>query len=128
LTVEDVKTQTVSVTKLGIFGAVTLLWLVYNQEWQGIGTGLTLIIILGMCFTVTHLLNKKAPFGAGDFIVLPLCGLWLALPELSLFLILTGCMGLIFAIIWRLRWDMRTFPMVPAIIAGWGGTLLSRCF
>ena len=73
------------------------------------------LFLWGMGHLMEKLLKKEA-LGFGDVKLFFVVGLWLGLAKFSLFMLLTGVMGVAFALIWKLFRTEELFPFGPAII------------
>ena len=74
-------------------------------------------------FTVTKIL-KKDSLGFGDVKFFIVAGLWLGIDVAPQFLILSGSLAILFAIIWQKLFKQRVFPFGPALIASFFALLL----
>jgi leader peptidase (prepilin peptidase)/N-methyltransferase len=68
-----------------------------------------------MGFVMTRLLGKAA-LGFGDVKFFAVSGLWLGWESLAVFCILSGSLGLVFALFWRRIKGEERFPFGPALI------------
>lgn len=59
---------------------------------------------------------KKEAMGFGDVKLFAVIGLWLGMSKIHLFLMLSGILGVIFAIVWRLAGKGAVFPFGPSLI------------
>lgn len=84
-----------------------------------------LIFMIGKI--VTSVLKKEA-LGLGDVKLFAVCGLWLGLSNLTLFLIFCGVLGVVFGGIWQYLSGKKIFPFGPAIIASFLLLLLGQGF
>jgi leader peptidase (prepilin peptidase)/N-methyltransferase len=111
---------------VGMIGAGRL---VFHSVMAGLGAGLHHIFlpyILGavvygglawLLGWVTTKILKRDALGFGDVKFFAVAGLWLGISNLGLFCVLSGVLGVIFALIWRLVTKERHFPFGPALIA-----------
>ncbi|MCK5384000.1 MAG: prepilin peptidase [Alphaproteobacteria bacterium] len=65
---------------------------------------------------LTSKLLKKESLGFGDVKFFGLAGLWLGLEALPLFMIYSGGLAIILALVWRYIKDSDVFPFGPALI------------
>lgn len=65
---------------------------------------------------VTELVLKKEALGFGDVKFFAMAGLWLGLPYLPFFLILSGVLGVVLGIFYRIFVKKRLYPFGPALI------------
>ncbi len=71
--------------------------------------------------------TKKDGLGWGDVKFLSLCGLWVPMQSIPLFLICVGCSGFIFGLLWRKMGRGDRFPLGVVIVinlSGWIGNQL----
>lgn len=59
---------------------------------------------------------KKEALGFGDVKFFAVAGLWLGLSNLATFCIVSGILGVAFALVWKLLKKGRVFPFGPALI------------
>ncbi len=59
---------------------------------------------------------KKEVLGFGDVKLFAAIGMWLGLAKLSYFAILSGALGIVFGLAWRLAGKGAAFPFGPALI------------
>jgi prepilin signal peptidase PulO-like enzyme (type II secretory pathway) len=69
-------------------------------------------------------LLKKEALGFGDVKFFAVAGLWLGVFQFSTFLLLSGVMGIVFALIWRKIMKTEVFPFGPALITSFFTHLL----
>jgi Flp pilus assembly protein protease CpaA len=117
---DDIREQAIPVGALVIFAAAGLVkqWMEPNLE--GLMAFGLVAVLIAICHRVFYVFKRIPGLGSGDLALMPLCGLWLSLNEVAPFLFLTGLFGLGTGLIWRHRWEMRSFPMAPAIFLGFG--------
>lgn len=77
----------------------------------------------GLGALMSRLLKKEA-LGFGDVKFFAVAGLWLGLSKFSLFLILSGVSGVLFALCWRFFKKETLFPFGPALILSFFASLL----
>ena len=127
LSIEDIKSQTLPLSGVTVFALATVLHLYTYPSSEGLVAAAFLLVLLTGCCFFFRRFKKISALGGGDAILMPLCGLWLSLEEVPVFLISAGACSLLAGILWRLKWGMGTFPMAPAIFAGLGVTFITRC-
>ncbi len=72
-------------------------------------------VSLSIGFVMTKVLKKDA-LGMGDVKFFMVSGIWLGLNALGYFMILSGCLGVVFSLLWRCFVGAKTFPFGPALI------------
>ena len=75
---------------------------------------------------IVALTLKKEALGFGDVKLFAVCGLWLGLTNLPIFLILSGILGVVFGFAWSCYKKQQIFPFGPAIIAAFLLILLTQ--
>lgn len=73
-------------------------------------------IALALRHSITFAVGREA-LGLGDVKFFLVVGLWLGLSSLPLFFIITGAVGVVMAVFWRMVVKKRQFPFGPALIA-----------
>lgn len=73
-------------------------------------------LAIALRHSITFALKREA-LGLGDVKFFLVSGLWLGLYYLPLFFIITGLIGIIMAVFWRMVVKKREFPFGPALIA-----------
>jgi hypothetical protein len=126
--IQDTKDQTIPKAGLALFVGVTILKHFFDPNPEGLWAAGTISIIFLSCFSILYLFKKRAPMGWGDLLLAPLCGFWLHIQDIPLFLFTTGLVACVIGLFWHYRWGMRTFPLTPAIVSGLGVVFLIRCF
>ena len=58
---------------------------------------------------------KKDALGWGDIKFLPVAGLWLGLANLPLYFVMSGLIGIITGIVWRVAFKKVEYPFGPAL-------------
>ena len=74
-------------------------------------------------FTVTKIM-KKDSLGFGDVKFFIVAGLWLGIGAAPQFLILSGSLAIIFALVWQKLFKQRIFPFGPALITSFFALLI----
>ncbi|MCB1591715.1 MAG: prepilin peptidase [Alphaproteobacteria bacterium] len=74
-------------------------------------------IAMALRHSITFALGGREALGLGDVKFFSVAGLWLGLQALPLFFIVTGSMGVLMAIFWRLIFKKKPFPFGPALIS-----------
>ncbi len=69
----------------------------------------------GIGFVMTRVLKKNA-LGFGDVKFFLVSGIWLGLPALPYFMVLSGVIGVMSSLIWRVVTGSEKFPFGPALI------------
>jgi leader peptidase (prepilin peptidase)/N-methyltransferase len=87
---------------IAVHGAAALLYGVF--AW---GTGLLMSTIL-----------KKDALGFGDVKFFAVAGLALGFAPLPVFMIISGVLGIVLGLVWRMAGRGKIFPFGPALIAG----------
>ena len=119
---EDIQAQAIPVWQLVIFAAAGLVKQAVEPNLEGLAAfGLVAVVML-LCHGAYYVFRQAPGLGSGDLVLLPVCGLWLALNEVAPFLFLTGLFGVGTGLVWRYQWGMRSFPLAPAIFLGLGIT------
>ncbi|MBL0942015.1 MAG: prepilin peptidase [Alphaproteobacteria bacterium] len=97
--------------------ALGLFWRLQIQD--EIGSAIGLGVLLATLGTVLAWVSKSAlgqrALGGGDIKLLFVCGLWLEIENLPLFLILSGGGGFLSGIIWFSFGYGRRFPFAPSL-------------
>lgn len=108
---------------VGLFGIghLGISWL-YDHIGLGeiVMSHLTGAIVYGLFayilgFIMTRVLKREA-LGFGDVKFFVVAGLWLGLADFSLFLMMSGVIGIVIALLWRLVKNQDLFPFGPALI------------
>ncbi len=73
-------------------------------------------IALALRHSISFAVGREA-LGRGDVKFFLVVGLWLGLSSLPLFFIITGVVGVVMAVFWRMVVKKRQFPFGPALIA-----------
>ncbi|AIK96880.1 hypothetical protein [Candidatus Odyssella acanthamoebae] len=83
-----------------------------NPHWESCGMGCVLVML---CSGAEYLF--KRPFlGIADKILLPISLMLVPLPEVGLYLVGVGALGLILSLFWRRVYGVEYFPFLPALI------------
>ena len=121
---DDIQEQAIPVWALVMFAAAGLVKQGVEPNLEGLMAFGLIAVLMILCQGVFYAFRHAPGLGSGDLVLIPLCGLWLALSEVASFLFLTGLFGLGTGLIWRHYWGMRSFPMAPAIFLGLGIALV----
>lgn len=96
------------------------------KDWQShliaalLAGGLALGLRVGF-----RALRKKEGLGLGDVKLFAVAGLWLGLDALPVFILMSGLIGIVSALIWRLLGRGEYFPFGPALaMALWIGSAI----
>ncbi|MBI2706889.1 MAG: prepilin peptidase [Proteobacteria bacterium] len=108
-------------------GIIPDLWLVLliclGFLQFGITHGLS-VIVLGAIgyglYKLYPLLQRRDGLGFGDVKMMAAAGLWLPISSLPLFLMITGSVGILIALLWRLLYKSFQFPLGPALALALG--------
>lgn len=73
---------------------------------------------------VTGKILRKDALGFGDVKFFAVSGLWLGIGLFPYFLMLSGILGVVFSIFWKMATQNDIFPFGPALIAAFYGLLL----
>jgi Flp pilus assembly protein protease CpaA len=120
---DDTREQAIPVWELVIFAVAGLIKQCVEPNLEGwMAFGLIAVIIVA-CQGAFYIFKRIPGLGSGDLALIPLCGLWLHLNEVPLFLFFTGLFGLGIGLVGRHYWRMPTFPMAPSIFLGFGAAL-----
>lgn len=125
---DDVREQNIHAIYLIAFILAGVLQQTNHPEPEGFWAAFGIAFIFFSCQGLFYFLKGEQAIGWGDLAIAPACGLWLRLHELPSFLLSAGFIALCTALIWRYRWNMRTFPLAPALLCGLGIVFLIRCF
>jgi len=104
-----------------------ILWVigvVYVCVTSGGGEGLQKALLASLIYAVLSFVTgwtvskvlKKDAMGFGDVKFFAVAGLWLGIPALPAFLMLSGLSGVVMGIFWKLVWKRDHFPFGPALI------------
>ncbi|MFN3700341.1 MAG: prepilin peptidase [Alphaproteobacteria bacterium] len=112
------------VLALALIGCSFLLFQAMSEllDWQSVfflhlgGALLYGLFAYALGLGMEKLLKKEA-LGFGDVKFFAVAGLWLGTFQFSTFLLLSGVIGIIFALIWRKLMKTEVFPFGPALIA-----------
>ena len=124
----DIQTQTVPLYALLAFILATLFHQFQEPVREGLEASGIIFAIFWGCEGLFLVLRRSPAMGWADLILAPCCGLWFYVHEIPVFLVGTGITALLTGIFWQYWRKMKTFPLVPAILSGWGLVLLIRCF
>ncbi len=127
---------------LGCVFCITLVALSISDFWKGIlpdpllialgalgvwrfgGNYILSSFLLGALgyglYKIYPFLRTKEGLGFGDVKMMAVCGLWLPLSDIPLFLIVAGGVGVGIALAWRFIYKTRTFPLGPALALALG--------
>jgi leader peptidase (prepilin peptidase)/N-methyltransferase len=87
-----------------------------------IGLQITSAIIVGICVIILRkIVNyfKKTPsLGWGDVKFITAAILWIPLPNIPIFFIISGFCGILTCMAWKKLYDCHTFPFGPSLCAG----------
>ncbi|MCB1556583.1 MAG: prepilin peptidase [Alphaproteobacteria bacterium] len=72
--------------------------------------------LLWLVGAVMRSLLKKPALGFGDVKFFAMAGLWIGLPSLPFFMVLSGVIGLLWGVVWRFIRRADRFPFGPALI------------
>ncbi len=89
----------------------------------GVTHGLSALILGGIgygLYKLYPLFTSRDGLGFGDVKMMAASGLWLPLSSLPLFLMLTGSVGILIALLWRLLYKSCQFPLGPALVFALG--------
>ena len=128
MVVQDVRTHTIPLIGLVIFAGASLYAHLLTPGVEGLWVGGLIFLLFMACQGIFYLLKRECAVGWGDAILSPLCGLWFHFHEMPLYLVSTGLFALLTGLFWHYRWQLKTFPMVPALLLGLSFVLLIRCF
>ncbi len=73
------------------------------------------VLAWGLGWGMRHFLGKEA-LGMGDIKFFAVAGVWLGLPVLPIFLMLSGVIGIMIGIFWNIIRQTPLFPFGPALI------------
>ena len=112
---------------LAILGGLRLLiQFPVDLYLEYIAGALLFALLIFMIGKIVSILLKKDALGFGDVKLFAVCGLWLGLSNLPIFLVLCGGFGVIIGGMWRLISRKQIFPFGPAIIASFLVLLLGK--
>ncbi len=80
-------------------------------------------LVWGLSSFLTVILKKKS-MGFGDVKFFLTAGLWLGLAYLPYFMILSGGLAIVYALLWRILYKSERFPFGPALITSFYSLLL----
>lgn len=119
LTAIDLKHYILPNQLVAILGGIGILRLLiqFQEAFLPYITG-ALVYSLGLFITglILSRILKKESLGFGDVKLFAVCGLWLGLSNLPLFLILCGIFGVVLGFIWARINGKQIFPFAPAIL------------
>ncbi|MBX2835083.1 MAG: prepilin peptidase [Micavibrio sp.] len=98
LKIEAQPSNWLEITSIYIGGFI--LYLVFSRLLAGIMTALL----------------KKDALGMGDVKFFAVAGLWLGIPLLGIFMILSGFLGVVLGLVWKVITKEEAFPFGPALI------------
>lgn len=125
LLVVDIKEMILPNQLVLIVGALGVLRLGYLWFSGDDILGLAVHYVLGACLYgalawflgwITGLLLRRHALGFGDVKFFFVAGLWLGINDLALFCLVSGVVGVLFALGWQLVLKQRVFPFGPALI------------
>ncbi len=87
-----------------------------------LGAGVFAFVSWFLGFVFTKILKKDA-LGFGDVKFFLVAGVWLGLHSLPEFMIASGVIAIVFALIWRIAFKTEVFPFGPALIISFVGIL-----
>ncbi len=88
-----------------------------------VGAMIYAIVPWGLGVVVTKIL-KKDSLGMGDVKLFFVAGIWLGLPVLPYFMMISGLLAMVFSLVWRMAVGGEAFPFGPALIVSFYGLLL----
>jgi len=89
------------------------------------GAALFALVAWVVGWLVSRLLKKEA-LGFGDVKFFAVAGLWLGLAALPAFLMASGVLGMVLALLWRWRSGEEVFPFGPALIVAFYALILLK--
>lgn len=103
------------------FGFVHAALAAGQEGWGGVllmhgGGAIAFAAVIWLVGLITEKIIKKETLGFGDVKLMAVAGLWLGLPYLSVFFILSGVLGVLWGAGWRILRRGAVFPFGPALI------------
>lgn len=120
---DDIKEQAIPVWELVIFAMAGLIKQWGEPNLEGWMAFCLIAVLIAACQGAFYIFKRIPGLGSGDFVLISLCGLWLHLHEVPVFLFFTGLFGLGIGLVGKHYWGMPTFPMAPAVFLGFSATL-----
>lgn len=74
------------------------------------------LLIIEVVRIITEKIKKTEVLGGGDTKLIILCGIFLGLNNLGLFMLITGISGVLFSLIWKKIMKKNIFPFAPSIL------------
>ena len=114
---------------LGVARLAFLLFVDGFHTWDelAITYGVGAILYMGLPLIIGIVMSKilkKDSLGMGDVKFFFVAGIWLGLYNFSYYLILSGSLAIVFALVWRLIVKKQAFPFGPALITTFYGILV----
>lgn len=103
---------------LGLFRLV-YFYIVENNESFLIAalSGMVVFLMFSLLLaTLAKKILKKEAMGMGDVKFFGVAGLWLGIDNLPAFLIMSGVIGIVFALLWQKFFHNKIFPFGPSLI------------
>jgi leader peptidase (prepilin peptidase)/N-methyltransferase len=98
-----------------IFAIVHIVFNPINPVYSAF-CSLTYFVIIEFARIITEIIKKKDVLGGGDTKLVTICGFFLGIKDIPVFLLLTGIFGVFFSIGWKLLKKKEIFPFAPAIV------------
>jgi len=109
------------VLALGIIGGVHILIqsIIYESSAVVLAGVAGIFLFGGIAWALKEIVGgllKREALGFGDVKFFAVAGLWLGAEKLPYFMLLSGLLGLVFGLIWRVVKGNKLFPFGPALI------------
>jgi len=109
---------------LAVVGAIRLIYFSVFEVYFSLSEALSYVaaaVIFGgfiwVLGTIMSKILKKDSLGFGDVKFFAVTGLWHGLTVLPIFAMMSGVLGIVFAVIWQWKTKKQLFPFGPALIA-----------
>ncbi|MCX7338003.1 MAG: A24 family peptidase [Alphaproteobacteria bacterium] len=115
ISLNDWRTKTVPVFSLFLLAILGGIWSCCFAQWP-----IAILFMGALLFLIRWIGGKvgpEKPLGRGDEILFLICGLWISVEAIPVFLFMTGCIGVgSFFLYQRTHPKTRHFPFAPAIL------------
>ena len=119
IVVADLEARIIPDAMLIVLVPVAVAWRWWNGgDWaDGIIGTLVAVLLVGGVRWAFHARRGFHGLGLGDVKFVGVAGIYVGLTGLSMFLALSGVLGIVFGVVWRLSGRGRAFPFGPGLCA-----------
>jgi prepilin signal peptidase PulO-like enzyme (type II secretory pathway) len=101
-----------------LLGFFAILHILFNpiDPLYALFCALMYFAIIELVRIITEKIKKREVLGGGDTKLITICGFFLGIKVVGIFLFTAGVFGVIFSVIWKLLKKTEVFPFAPAIV------------